>query len=87
MYACDLAGPGRALTKFFYACPKDAEMCGPFFSPDNKTLFVAVQHPGESSDSTFDSPSTRFPDFAEGVPPRPSVIAIVKKDGGMIGDA
>ena len=33
MYACDVSDDGRALLKFFYACPKDAEMCGPEFTP------------------------------------------------------
>jgi uncharacterized protein len=47
-------------------------------------VFLAIQHPGEDPGSTFEAPSTRWPNFKEGAP-RPSVIAIVKKDGGVIG--
>lgn len=85
MYACDVDGKGRALVKLFYACPRDAEMCGPAFTPDNSTLFVAVQHPGEDKDSTFDKPSTRWPDFDPKVPPRPAIVAITRGDGRPVG--
>ena len=59
MYACDYAGDGRAYLKFFFACPIGAEMCGPEFTPDGRTLFVAVQHPAEAEASPRPSRTRR----------------------------
>ena len=84
-YVAETRGPRRALTRHFYRTPIGAELCGPEFNGDSSAYFAAVQHPGASEGSTFDNPSTRWPDFQPGVPPRPSVQVIVKKGGGMIG--
>jgi len=85
IWACDVAGSGRALTKRFLRLPTGAEMCGPEFTPDDRTFFVAVQHPAEDEGSSYDKPSTRWPDFKPNLPPRPSVVAITKRGGGVVG--
>jgi secreted PhoX family phosphatase len=86
LWVAETTGPARAVSRFFYRVPTGAELCGPCFTPDNRTLFVAVQHPGEDDpSSTFDKPSTRWPDNRPDMPPRSAVVAITRIDGGVIG--
>lgn len=85
LYATEVSGAAAGRPKAFFRGPRGAEICSPCFTPDGETVFVAVQHPGEEKDSGFDNPSTRWPDFQPGMPPRPSVLAITKEGGGRIG--
>ena len=85
LYAADTTGPGRGITRLFFNGPRGAEITGPCFAPDGRTLFLSVQHPAHEAGSTFEKPSTRWPDFKDDTPPRPSVLAIRRSDGGEIG--
>ena len=49
LWAVETEGEARGTSKHFFRVPVGAEMCGPFFTPDDETLFVAVQHPGEAA--------------------------------------
>ncbi|MGK7920904.1 MAG: PhoX family phosphatase [Trichodesmium sp.] len=43
------SGPNAGEAYLFGIGPTETETCGPFFTKDQKTLFVAIQHPGEYS--------------------------------------
>lgn len=86
LWVCATQGEERALLRRFVAVPKGAELCGPCFSSDEETLFIAVQHPGADWETTYDQPSCRWPDFREDMPPRSAVVAITKRQGGRILD-
>jgi len=69
-------------------CANGAELCGPAFSDDGESLFVAVQHPGDGGkpgEIRVETATTRWPDFQDDMPPRPSIVSIRKKAGGKVG--
>ena len=92
LWAVDTEGEARATSKLFFRVPVGAEMCGPLFTPDDQTAFVAVQHPGDGGEdwegfgrpSYYEDLSTRWPDFKDDMPVRPAVVAITKQGGGKI---
>ncbi len=62
----------------FLVGPAACEVTGLSFSPDRKTMFVGLQHPGEKG---FES---HWPGGGSSVP-RSGVVAITRDDGGAIG--
>jgi secreted PhoX family phosphatase len=92
LWAVDTEGAARATSKLFFRVPVGAEMCGPVFTPDDETLFLAIQHPADGGDdwegfgrvSYYEDLSTRWPDFDDSMPVRPSVVVVTKQGGGKI---
>ncbi|MBD2746593.1 PhoX family phosphatase [Microvirga sp. BT688] len=86
LWALETEGERRGTSKHFFRVPVGGELCGPFFTPNDESLFLAVQHPGEVDEgtSTFENPATRWPDFKDAMPTRPSVLVITKQGGGKI---
>ena len=58
----------------FASAPAGAELAGPWWTPDEKTLFLSVQHPGEGT-LNFKMPLSNWPDGGDAMP-RPGVVAI-----------
>ena len=93
LYSLETEGDLRGHSKLFFRCPVGGELCGPYFTDNSETLFLAVQHPGTDGtkdfkgferNSTFEDPATRWPDFDPNMPPRPSVVVVTKQGGGVI---
>ncbi|WP_417614930.1 PhoX family protein [Oceanisphaera sp.] len=72
------ADPATGEVRRFLTGPIACEITGLAFTPDNRTLFVGVQHPGE------DLAGSNFPMGGDNTP-RSSVMMITRKDGGIIG--
>jgi len=72
------ANPVTGEIKRFLVGPVACEITGIAFTPDQKTMFVGIQHPGEKL-----APS-HFPQGGDAVP-RSSIIAISRRDGRVVG--
>ncbi len=57
------------------SAPTDAELTGPFFSPDEKTLFLSVQHPGEKT-KDVGKYTSNWPSNKKGKKPKSAVVTI-----------
>ena len=85
--------PSSGETRRFLTGPKHCEVTGVVTTPDGRTMFVGIQHPGEDWSATFTDNSTwpdsgvNGPTTAEGraSKPRSGVVVITKNDGGVIG--
>lgn len=83
------ADPLTQETRRFLVGPVGCEVTGVFVTPDEKTMFVGIQHPGEAPTGVNDPANPKrfssWPDGANGGRPRSSCIVITKDDGGQIG--
>ncbi|WP_423835249.1 PhoX family protein [Stutzerimonas stutzeri] len=73
-----VSDPGSGETKRFLVGPLGAEVTGITATPDFRTLFVNIQHPGEGSSSTNFTSS--WPD-GPGRRPRSATVIITREDG------
>jgi len=79
LYVIETHGKNRGKSCHILSSPRGSEVTGPCMTPDGSTLFLSIQHPADEKSSTFDNPSTRWPDFDKNIPPRPAIIAITEK--------
>jgi secreted PhoX family phosphatase len=84
LFVIPTAGPEAGKAVQFASGPCEVELTGPSFTPDEQTLFLSVQHPGEEhgirDGSTVIAPrGSNWPARKLGTAPRPSVVAVTKR--------
>jgi secreted PhoX family phosphatase len=86
------ADPETGEVRRFLTGPRGCEITGVITTPNGRTMFVNVQHPGESTsfwNAQFGSPSNANPTTVSSWPfgtrPRSATVVIRKTDGGVIG--
>jgi secreted PhoX family phosphatase len=93
------ADPNTKQVRRFLTSPPDCEVTGVVTTPDGKTMFVGIQHPGEGSPASNPTATSNWPQsqFAtnsagEALPntpgkrrPRSGVVVITREDGGVVG--
>ena len=86
MLACDVT---TGQTRRFLTGPSNCEITGVTWTPDGSTMFLNVQHPGETpserSDPAEPNKFSNWPDYKAGGRPRSATVVVRKKDGGVIG--
>lgn len=92
MLACD---PTTGQTKRFLTGPVGCEVTGIISTPDGRSMFINIQHPGDIPRDLRDAgvtltpsnprASSNWPDFNAAGRPRSSTIVVTRTDGGIVG--
>jgi secreted PhoX family phosphatase len=93
------ADPNTGEIRRFMTSPRNCEVTGVINTPDGRSMFVGIQHPGEDAPAANPTqfsnwPQAQFATNSAGEPvpngpnrrPRSSVLVITREDGGVIGD-
>ncbi|HVF06507.1 MAG TPA: PhoX family phosphatase [Frankiaceae bacterium] len=85
------ADPATGEIRRFLTGPRGAEITGVVTTPDQETMFVNVQHPGEATTAwgtpTVSNPRavSNWPDYDPAGRPRAATVVIRKTGGGKVG--
>jgi secreted PhoX family phosphatase len=73
----------------FLTGPRGCEVTAFHTTPDNRTAFINIQHPGEAPGDRSNPENPRafsnWPDYSPNGRPRSATVVIRRKDGGVIG--
>lgn len=61
-----------------YGAPRAAGIGGAAASPDGQVIFTVARRPGAERGASFERPSTRWPEFEPGVPPRSALLSLAR---------
>ena len=84
--------PTAATLKRFYVGPYDCEVTGICETPDGKTIFINIQHPGDGTTAANLADPSKYTSqwpanggYGAGRRPRSATVVITKNNGGRIG--
>lgn len=80
-FVAPTTGPDRGQLRQMASGPVGCEIGGCEFTPDGRTLFLSIQHPGEGS--KMEKPNSHWPDGGA-LPPRSAVVAVSRDDGAPL---
>ena len=82
------ADPNTKQVRLFLTSPTDCEVTGITSTPDGKTMFINIQHPGDSGTTQNPTLSSNWPHsqgYGPSGRPRSATVVITRNDGGIIG--
>ncbi|MEJ7685914.1 MAG: PhoX family phosphatase [Variovorax sp.] len=81
------ADPASGRIKRFLVGPRGCEVTGCVVTPDRRSLFVNIQHPGEKRLKGATTPVSAWPDGDQpgSARPRSATVVVRRRDGGIVG--